>query len=74
MQLLASPTAAGGAAKRMDPFETLPVELSLLIIKHMEPRSMVVSGMVSRSWRDLSNDEALWYLPFSFLSPINFLY
>ena len=50
--------------KRTDPFQVLPVELSLLILKHMEPRGMVRSAMVSRSWRDLANDEALWY-PFS---------
>lgn len=55
--------------KRIDPFQVLPVELSLLILKHMEPRGMVRSAMVSRSWRDLANDEALWYpsLPFIYL-------
>ncbi|PNS16636.1 hypothetical protein CAC42_4600 [Sphaceloma murrayae] len=48
-------------ALKCDPFDTLPVELSLKITKHLDARTLARAAQVSKRWRHLVNsDETTW--------------
>lgn len=48
-------------ALKCDPFDTLPVELSLKVTKHLDARTLSRAAQVSKRWRHLVNsDETTW--------------
>ncbi|KAF2220863.1 WD40-repeat-containing domain protein [Elsinoe ampelina] len=50
-----------GPALKCDPFDTLPVELSLKITKHLDAVTLARAAQVSKHWRHLVNsDETTW--------------
>jgi len=41
-------------------FQSLPTELALLIFTHLSAASLLTCSLVSKRWRTLANDQALW--------------
>ncbi|KAL7416755.1 WD40-repeat-containing domain protein [Mrakia frigida] len=45
---------------RRDILSLLPPEVALLVLNYLPSESLLVCGLVSRSWNKLANDQALW--------------
>ncbi|VDC07850.1 unnamed protein product [Peniophora sp. CBMAI 1063] len=45
---------------RIDPFAVLPREVGLKILSHLDATSLCRAAQVSRSWRNLADDDILW--------------
>jgi len=47
-------------AIRIDPFSLFPREVSLKVLGHLDAMSLGRAAQVSRSWKQLADDDLLW--------------
>ncbi|XP_038074897.1 probable E3 ubiquitin ligase complex SCF subunit sconB [Patiria miniata] len=45
---------------KRDPFSNLPYELKVLILQHLSVEDLCHVALCNRSWREATNDDALW--------------